>query len=85
MISSILLIHIVGSFDEAFASRIHVQLYYDDLDSGDRSKIYDNLVEKLEFDREDVSVESRAIDYLRDNKAVQEMGWNGRQIRNGEP
>lgn len=73
----------VGSFDEAFASRIHIHLYYCDLDSNDRNKIYDNLVEKLESDREDVLVENRAIDYLRENKNLQEIGWNGRQIRNG--
>ncbi|MCJ1308965.1 hypothetical protein MMC25_002620 [Agyrium rufum] len=72
----------VGSFDEAFASRIHIHLYYTDLEARDRNKIYDNLVEKFEMDREDVSVESRAIDYLKQNENIQKIGWNGCQIRN---
>ena len=74
----------VGSFDEAFASRIHIHLYYSDLESDDRNKICDNLVEKLEMDRQDVSIESRAIDYLKENENIRKIGWNGRQIRNGK-
>jgi hypothetical protein len=85
LIARILLIHIVGSFDEAFASRIHVQLYYGDLDADDRNKIYENLVAKLALDREDVKFEQGAMEYLQEDKAVQALGWNGRQIRNGEP
>lgn len=78
-----MLIHIVGTFDEAFASRIHVQLYYGDLDAADRNQIYENLIEKLGLDRDDVYIENGVTDYLREDKALQALGWNGRQIRNG--
>ncbi|TKA81491.1 hypothetical protein B0A49_00543 [Cryomyces minteri] len=68
----------VGTFDEAFESRIQVALYYPNLDKASRKKIWKNFFDMLEDDEEDVNLDelNRHMDELGD----QEM--NGRQIRN---
>ncbi|KAK0517014.1 hypothetical protein JMJ35_000169 [Cladonia borealis] len=68
----------VGTFDEAFKSRIQVALYYKALTRSSRKKIWQNFLEMLEEDEEDVD-----LDELRnrlDELAGHEL--NGRQIRN---
>ena len=68
----------VGVFDEAFRSRIQVALYYKALTRPSRKKIWQNFLEMLEEDEEDVD-----LDELRnrlDELAGHEL--NGRQIRN---
>jgi len=41
----------VGIFDEAFISRIHIQIYYADFQDADRVKVWDTFFEKLEDER----------------------------------
>lgn len=68
----------VGTFDEAFKSRIQVALYYKALTRSSRKKIWQNFLEMLDEDEENVD-----FDGLRDRLdelAGHEM--NGRQIRN---
>lgn len=68
----------VGTFDEAFKSRIQVAIHYKDLTLDSRKKIWENFFEMIEEAKEDVDMlglKSR-LDIL----AKEEM--NGRQIRN---
>jgi ATP-dependent Clp protease ATP-binding subunit ClpA len=77
----------VGSFDEAFMSRIHVQIGYDPLDEGSRQQIWDNHFKKLSRNREINGQEIRcsydAKEFVRKSKDLQALKWNGREIRNG--
>ena len=73
----------VGSFDEAFASRIHVSIHYGDLGEKGRQMIWENLFNDLESDRPEVFIEYSARDYVTGDRALQSLEWNGRQIRNG--
>ncbi|KFA49245.1 hypothetical protein S40293_10173 [Stachybotrys chartarum IBT 40293] len=78
----------IGDFDEAFSSRIHVSLYYPELDRDSALEIFTlnwKLMEarfrkqgrELEIDKEKIA--AFVSDYWRDNKTAH---WNGRQIRN---
>jgi hypothetical protein len=69
----------VGTFDEAFKSRIQLALHYENLTRGQRRKIWANFVNRLErIEKDNVNTES-LIDHL-DELAGHDM--NGRQIRN---
>ncbi|KAL3465911.1 hypothetical protein BJX64DRAFT_252150 [Aspergillus heterothallicus] len=76
----------VGSFDEAFLSRIHVQIGYDPLDEGSRQQIWDNHFKKLSRNRDLNGQEIRcsydAKEFVRKSKELQKLKWNGREIRN---
>jgi hypothetical protein len=77
----------VGHFDEAFMSRIHVSLGYEKLGNDARAKIWDNLFKKLGDDHKrgglEINYEYHAKSYVK-SKEVQDLQWNGREIRNGE-
>lgn len=68
----------VGTFDEAFKSRIQVALHYPNLDRVSRKKIWKNFFNMLEDDEEDVNLDE--LNAHMDELADQEL--NGRQIRN---
>ncbi|KAK7912129.1 hypothetical protein PG985_014610 [Apiospora marii] len=76
----------VGDFDEAFTSRIHVSLYYPDLDCDKTIKIFDINIEMIRSRFKDKGrnivvddIESFAKNHYEENKDAR---WNGRQIRN---
>ncbi|KAK6449544.1 hypothetical protein FP744_10005794 [Trichoderma asperellum] len=78
----------IGDFDEAFASRIHVSLYYPPLDLKSTRKIFKlNLrliKERFREKNRSITINKREIlnyasDYWEKNE---KMRWNGRQIRN---
>jgi hypothetical protein len=74
----------VGIFDEAFISRIHVQIYYPDFSDDERGKVWDTFFQKLEEDRETTMRISQATkDYIQSNELLA-LRWNGREIRNGK-
>lgn len=75
----------VGQFDDAFVSRIHVILSYDDLGEEQRRNIWDQFFNKLCDEREDFSVTKRAKTYIlgQEEDAICKLRWNGREIRNG--
>jgi ATP-dependent Clp protease ATP-binding subunit ClpA len=77
----------VGSFDEAFMSRIHVQIGYDPLDDTAREQIWENYFRKLELDHEqggqEIRYEWAAKEFVKMSKEVRVLNWNGREIRNG--
>jgi hypothetical protein len=79
----------VGAFDEAFISRIHVQIYYEALDDEAREKIWNYNFEKLDSINEETGHEVRwsykAREFVREDSKLKKLEWNGREIRNGKP
>lgn len=73
----------VGTFDDAFVSRIHVVIHYPDFTNGQRAQIWDTFFNKLEKERESIKFTQRTVDYAKESKEMQSLGWNGREIRNG--
>lgn len=74
----------VGSFDDAFVSRIHVSLYYRDFTEEDRRKVWTTFFNKLAKDRKNaMHVPVETILYTT-GPEVANLKWNGREIRNGE-
>lgn len=70
----------VGTFDEAFKSRIQLALHYPNLGPFQRLRIWENFINRLESFGDDFKVD---IAGLRDHlEALQEEKMNGRQIRN---
>ncbi|KAK3987610.1 hypothetical protein QBC44DRAFT_331227 [Cladorrhinum sp. PSN332] len=72
----------VGTFDEAFFSRIHVPIYYTTFGEEERIKVWDRFFDKLEEDRETtMRILQSTKDYVQSNE-LQALNWNGREIRN---
>ncbi|KAJ5026296.1 hypothetical protein J3E73DRAFT_213141 [Bipolaris maydis] len=69
----------VGTFDEAFKSRIQLTLHYDKLSLAQRRKIWRNFIQRLK-NLGDNNVDFDDINDHIDNLVTREM--NGRQIRN---
>jgi hypothetical protein len=70
----------VGTFDEAFQSRIRVALRYHPLTKKSRKAIWRNFFEMLMDDDDDIQVDIRGLEARIDELAGFQM--NGRQIRN---
>ncbi|KAI9662249.1 MAG: hypothetical protein M1821_008415 [Bathelium mastoideum] len=68
----------VGTFDEAFRSRIQLALHYRSLDKSQRLQIWNNFIERLEFLKENVDVK----DIRGQVSVLARPQMNGRQIRN---
>lgn len=69
----------VGTFDEAFKSRIQLVLHYPNLGPYQRLRIWENFLDRLE------NVDDKSVDLadLRDHlEDLKEGEINGRQIRN---
>ena len=73
----------VGTFDDAFVSRIHVVIHYPDFTNEKRCQIWDIFFNKLEREKENIKFTQRTVDYAKESKEIQSLGWNGREIRNG--
>ena len=76
----------VGSFDEAFMSRIHILIGYESLDKAARAQIWANAFDKLESHAEsggrEISFSIGAKEYVNDSTKLEALKWNGREIRN---
>jgi SpoVK/Ycf46/Vps4 family AAA+-type ATPase len=68
----------VGTFDEAFKSRIQVALHYAPLDKTSRKAIWQNFFTMLEEDEEEVNL----AELVRHLDELSDLEMNGRQIRN---
>ncbi|KAF4460340.1 AAA family ATPase [Fusarium albosuccineum] len=68
----------VGTFDEAFKSRIQVAIHYDTLTKLSRKQIWQNFFDMIEEANEDVNMPE--LERRLDELAAEDM--NGRQIRN---
>jgi ATP-dependent Clp protease ATP-binding subunit ClpA len=73
----------VGHFDDAFISRIHVVIRYDNLKHEDRKRIWEQFFDKLTDERDDFIITRRAKTYVLEDDVISKMEWNGREIRNG--
>ncbi|GJC91453.1 ATPase [Colletotrichum higginsianum] len=72
----------VGSFDDAFISRIHVQLYYPDFTEDERQRVWQTFIDKLGRERGDtMRMTIDAKKYIASTRK-QGINWNGREIRN---
>ncbi|KAJ2996679.1 hypothetical protein NUW58_g900 [Xylaria curta] len=72
----------VGTFDDAFVSRIHVVIAYENLGKNERARIWKQFFNKLSEDRQDMTITSRAKRYVLEDENVVDLDWNGREIRN---
>jgi len=68
----------IGTFDEAFKSRIQLALHYPPLDSKGRWEVWNNFVDSLSEAGEDMNAEEIG----RKLKILSQHKLNGRQIRN---
>ncbi|KAK6859647.1 P-loop containing nucleoside triphosphate hydrolase protein [Apiospora arundinis] len=72
----------VGSFDDAFISRIHVQLYYPEFTDDQRQLVWKTFIDKLERERKGyMRLSISAKEYIKESKKSN-LKWNGREIRN---
>jgi hypothetical protein len=71
----------VGSFDDAFISRIHVALHYKRLNDDYRAKIWEKNFNRLSKE-DSISIAPGAIIYVTTDPDVRAVEWNGREIRN---
>jgi hypothetical protein len=69
----------VGTFAEAFKSRIQLALHYENLTRNQRRTIWENFIKRLEHIEKD-NVNARNLREYLDELAAHDM--NGRQIRN---
>ncbi|RDW64664.1 hypothetical protein BP6252_10315 [Coleophoma cylindrospora] len=68
----------VGTFDEAFRSRIHIALHYEDLKPRSRKQIWSNFLTRLED-----TDEGENVDQIKDRlDELAKHDLNGREIRN---
>jgi len=75
----------VGTFDEAFLSRITLTIYYPDFEDEERETIWHNYFDKLEREAGDqFYVLDGTKEYATGSEAVKQLRWNGREIRNGK-
>ncbi|KAF2262485.1 hypothetical protein CC78DRAFT_467929 [Lojkania enalia] len=73
----------VGTFDEAFMSRIHVSVHYPEFGDEERSEVWEAFFRKLERERgEEMVVPEGTRKYVKMSKEVRVVKWNGREIRN---
>ncbi|EJT73888.1 hypothetical protein GGTG_07742 [Gaeumannomyces tritici R3-111a-1] len=73
----------VGQFDDAFISRIHVVIHYDNLNKDDRDRIWNQFFDKLEDEKgQEIKILRSARRYVLENPDITSVPWNGREIRN---
>ncbi|KAH7045281.1 P-loop containing nucleoside triphosphate hydrolase protein [Macrophomina phaseolina] len=72
----------VGTFDEAFISRIHIMIHYPPLTNADREAVWEGFFKKLvEEQGETMTILEDTRDYVVCDE-VHRLKWNGREIRN---
>ncbi|KAL8911012.1 MAG: hypothetical protein Q9171_003748 [Xanthocarpia ochracea] len=72
----------IGAFDEAFISRIHMSLYFPDLDQDNTFKVWAMNLARLQDSGRKIFVEKEPIQEFARNHWKDGHRWNGRQIRN---
>lgn len=74
---------LVGTFDEAFKSRMHLAMYYPPLEQDDRNEIWLNFFNRLAEERDenkDLKIDIK--DLMSNSVSLASNKLNGRQIRN---
>lgn len=75
----------VGTFDDAFISRIHVSIHYPEFSERDRGEVWLSFIKKLEKEKGDkLVVTDSAKKYIETSAELKAVKWNGREIRNGK-
>ena len=75
----------VGHFDDAFVSRVHIVIEYQNLSETDRERIWSQFFNKLQTERgKHISISGRAKRHVLKDPEVTQIPWNGREIRNGK-
>lgn len=74
----------VGVIDEAFKSRIHMQLGFSELNDDARARIWQLGFERLGRSEVQIEYAYSAKEYVKTSRDVKELCLNGREIRNGE-
>ncbi|KAI2622556.1 P-loop containing nucleoside triphosphate hydrolase protein [Hypoxylon sp. NC1633] len=72
----------VGTFDDAFVSRIHVIIHYARLTLEYRNAIWGQFFDKLEDERDDIEIRRNCKRYVTEDPEMAAIPWNGREIRN---
>lgn len=78
----------VGEFDEAFRSRIHISLYYPNLDERTTSEIWEMNLRRIQTTIDvDIDIDEDGIKrfyegHWKDTDKKKTRRWNGRQIKN---
>ena len=72
----------IGSFDEAFKSRIHISLYYAPLSESQTLEVWAMNLNRLTKSDRDIYVDRSEIEAFARNHWKDGKRWNGRQIRN---
>ncbi|GME40379.1 hypothetical protein BDV95DRAFT_572261 [Neofusicoccum parvum] len=73
----------VGTFDEAFISRINITIYYRSFSHGQRMEVWETFFNKLEREREEtMRIHLQTRDYIEESPELRQLQWNGREIRN---
>jgi hypothetical protein len=74
----------IGTFDEAFISRIDVPIYFPALTNPQRIQIWSIFFRKLEEERQDkIRVAGHLKYYIEEDRDLLGLEWNGREIRSG--
>lgn len=74
----------VGTFDEAFISRITLTIFYPAFTHEARREVWKSFFSKLKKEREDsMRIHRSTVDFVEDNRELAALRWNGREIRNG--
>ena len=72
----------IGAFDEAFISRIHMSLYFPDLDQDNTFKVWAMNLARLQNSGRKIYVDKEPIHEFTRSHWKDGHRWNGRQIRN---
>lgn len=72
----------IGSFDEAFKSRIHISLYYAPLSESQTFEVWAMNLNRLSKSNRNIYVDRSEIEAFAKNHWKDGKRWNGRQIRN---
>ena len=72
----------IGSFDEAFKSRIHISLYYPPLSESQTFDVWTMNLNRLSKSHRDIYVDRPEIEAFARRHWKDGKRWNGRQIRN---
>ncbi len=72
----------IGSFDEAFKSRIHISLYYAPLSESQTFEVWAMNLNRLSKSNRDIYVDKSEIEAFARSHWKDGKRWNGRQIRN---
>jgi hypothetical protein len=55
----------VGAFDDAILSRVHIRLFYPDLNAEQRLQVWKTFINKLEVEKPSIQVKYAVKEYLR--------------------